>query len=53
MAELIFVKYNRTRQEKFQIKTQIMEEAGVFCRKDSPVRRGNPHIRSFEENIIF
>ncbi len=44
MAELIFVKYNRTRREKFQIKTQIMEEAGVrFAEKTARAKRESPH----------
>lgn len=43
MAELIFVKYNRTRREKFQIKTQIMEEAGVrFAEKIALCEEGIP-----------
>ena len=54
MAELIFVKYNRTRREKFQIKTQIMEEAGVrFAEKTALCEEGIPHIRSFEEKYNF
>ena len=54
MAELIFVKYNRTRREKFQIKTQIMEEAGVrFAEKIALCEEGIPHIRSFEEKYNF
>lgn len=50
MSELRFVKYNRTRQEKFQIKTQILEENGTrFVEKTALCEEGIPHIRSFDE----
>lgn len=50
MSELRFVKYNRTRQEKFQIKTQILEENGTrFVEKAALCEEGIPHIRSFDE----
>lgn len=50
MAELLYVKYNRTRREKFQIKTQIMEENGArFVEKKALCMEGEGHIRSFQE----
>ncbi|MCB6610793.1 glycosyltransferase [[Clostridium] symbiosum] len=50
MSELRFVKYNRTRQEKFQIKTQILEENRTrFVEKTALCEEGIPHIRSFDE----
>lgn len=50
MSELRFVKYNRTRQEKFQIKTQILEEdKTLFVEKTALCEEGIPHIRSFNE----
>ena len=30
MAEVCYVKYNRTRQERFQIKTEIRREGGAY-----------------------
>lgn len=51
MAEIIFVKYNRTRKETFQIKTSILEESGaLFVQKTALHQEGVPHIRSFVEN---
>ena len=29
MADVIYIKYNRTRKEEFQIKTEILEENGT------------------------
>lgn len=50
MAELCFVKYNRTRREEFQLKTQILRENGTcFVEKTALCVEGIPHIRSFEE----
>lgn len=50
MAEVRFVKYNRTRDEKFQIKTAIMESDGTrYVEKSALGDEGIPHIRSFEE----
>jgi len=50
MAEVYYVKYNRTRQERFQIKTEILEENGVrFVEKTALHPEGIPHIRSFRE----
>lgn len=50
MEKLIYVKYNRTRQECFQIKTEIFEEAGErFVRKTALKEAGAAHIYSFQE----
>lgn len=50
MAEFIYVKYNRTRQDRFQIKTEILEENGTrFVRKEALKAEGTAHIRSFQE----
>ena len=50
MSELNYVKYNRTRQERFQIKTEICGENGaMFVDKTALHAEGVPHIRSFEE----
>ena len=50
MAELNYVKYNRTRQDRFQIKTEIFENAGTrFVEKTALKPEGTAHIRSFEE----
>lgn len=50
MAEITYIKYNRTRQDRFQIKTEILEEDGQLLVEKSALRpEGIPHIRSFEE----
>lgn len=50
MAELRYVKYNRTRQDRYQIKTEIFEDAGtLFVEKTALKPEGTEHIRSFEE----
>ena len=50
MAEFIYVKYNRTRQDRFQIKTEILEENGTrFVRKEALKAEGTAHICSFQE----
>lgn len=46
----VFVKYNRTRREEFQIKTTIVEQGGRrFVEKTSLTLEGTGHIWSFEE----
>lgn len=48
MAEVRFVKYNRTRKEEFQIKTVILEENGTtYVEKSALTAEGVPHIESF------
>ncbi len=48
MAQIKFVKYNRTRKEQFQIKTTILEENGVsYVEKTALYASGVPHIWSF------
>lgn len=50
MAEVTYVKYNRTRRERFQIKTAILEEEGQrYVEKSALWDNGIAHIRSFEE----
>lgn len=50
MAETIYVKYNRTRREPFQIKTAILSEDGKRAvDKTALSPEGEAHIRSFEE----
>lgn len=49
MAETIYVKYNRTRREPFQIKTAILSEDGKRAvDKTALSPEGEAHIRSFE-----
>ncbi|MEG2428591.1 MAG: glycosyltransferase [Clostridium sp.] len=50
MADIRFVKYNRTRKEEFQIKTSILEESGLlYVEKKALCQEGAAHICSFEE----
>lgn len=50
MAEIRFIKYNRTRKEAFQIKTSILEESGTFYVEKSALHdEGIAHIQSFDE----
>lgn len=50
MAETIFIKYNRTRKEAFQIKTSILMESGqLYAEKMALTEEGIPHIGSFDE----
>lgn len=50
MADIRFVKYNRTRREEFQIKTTILEESGtLFVEKTALHEEGRGHICSFDE----
>ena len=50
MRQIEFVKYNRTRAEKFQLKTVIVRENGArSVEKTALNEAGVAHIRSFEE----
>ena len=50
MAEVRYVKYNRTRQDRFQIKTEILADRGRLLVEKSALKpEGTEHIRSFEE----
>ena len=50
MRQIEFVKYNRTRAEKFQLKTAIVRENGTLSvEKTALAEAGVAHIRSFEE----
>ena len=49
MADVIYIKYNRTRKEEFQIKTEILREDGaLWVEKSALTEAGIPHIRSFQ-----
>ena len=48
MAEVIYIKYNRTRKEEFQIRTAILEENGrKWVEKSALTDAGIPHIEAF------
>ena len=48
MRQIEFVKYNRTRAEKFQLKTAIVRENGTLSvEKTALSEEGVAHIRSF------
>ena len=50
MKETIFVKYNRTRREEFQIRTSIIEEAGQkWVEKTALTKAAVSHIQSLQE----
>ena len=50
MAEITYIKYNRTRQDRFQIKTEILKENGKLLVEKSALKpEGAAHIRSFEK----
>ncbi len=50
MRQILFVKYNRTRAEQFQLKTEIVREDGVLTvEKTALTKAGEAHIRSFGE----
>lgn len=51
MPETIFVKYNRTRKEAFQIKTSIVTDASglLWVEKEALKEEGRAHICSFQE----
>ncbi|MBQ1189705.1 MAG: glycosyl transferase family 2, partial [Lachnospiraceae bacterium] len=52
MRQIEFVKYNRTRAEKFQLKTAIVRENGTLSvEKTALSEEGAAHIRSFEEKF--
>lgn len=49
MKKILFVKYNRTRKEPFQIKTSIVEDNGIrYVEKSALSEDGTVHIRSFQ-----
>ncbi|MFR4439570.1 MAG: hypothetical protein ACLT46_06950 [Hungatella sp.] len=51
MVQIKFVKYNKTRQDRFQIKTTILEENGIrYVEKAALKAEGAPHIWSFLSN---
>lgn len=48
MRQIIYVKYNRTRAERFQLKTAIVRENGTLSvEKTALAEAGEEHIRSF------
>ena len=48
MRQIIYVKYNRTRAEKFQLKTAIVRENGkLSVEKTALTEAGKAHIQSF------
>ena len=50
MKETIFVKYNRTRKEEFQIRTSIIEEEGKrWVEKTALTAAASSHIQSLKE----
>ncbi len=50
MRQIIFVKYNRTRAEKFQLKTVIAcQDGGLSVEKTALTEEGQAHILSFGE----
>ncbi|MBQ6834994.1 MAG: glycosyl transferase family 2, partial [Lachnospiraceae bacterium] len=52
MRQIEFVKYNRTRAEKFQLKTAIVRENGTLSvEKTALAEAGIAHIRSFEDKF--
>lgn len=54
MAQIKFVKYNKTRRERFQIKTTILEESGTrYVEKAALNVEGAPHIWSFASNYTL
>lgn len=51
MVQIKFVKYNKIRQDRFQIKTTILEENGIrYVEKAALKAEGAPHIWSFLSN---
>lgn len=54
MAQINFVKYNKTRKERFQIKTMILEEDGTrYVEKTALTVEGAPHIWSFASHYTL
>ena len=50
MRQIIYVKYNRTRSEKFQLKTAIVRENGALSvEKTALTEAGAGHMGSFWE----
>ena len=50
MADIAYIKYNRTRKEEFQIKTEILVENGeTWVEKSALSDEGTAHIRSFAD----
>ena len=50
MSEILYVKYNRTRDEKFQIRTEIVRKKGKkYTKKTALCPEGKAHIQSFAE----
>ena len=50
MAEILYVKYNRTRAERFQIRTEIVRKKGKkYTRKTALCPEGRGHIQSFRD----
>lgn len=50
MTEILYVKYNRTRRERFQIKTEIVREDGIKkAVKGALCPEGKEHISSFPQ----
>ena len=48
MRQIIYVKYNRTRSEKFQLKTAIVRENGALSvEKTALTEAGAGHMGSF------
>ncbi len=39
MADIIYIKYNRTRKKEFQMKTSILSEAGVVSVEKLPLQK--------------
>ena len=44
MRQIIYVKYNRTRSEKFQLKTAIVRENGALSVERRRLRKREPAI---------
>lgn len=54
MTQINFVKYNKTRKERFQIKTTILEEDGTrYVEKAALTVQGAPHIWSFASHYTL
>lgn len=52
MAQIVSVKYNRTRRPEYQIRTSILEEDGVrFVEKAALCPEGELHIASFKKKL--
>ena len=52
MRQILFVKYNRTRAEQFQLKTEIVREDGVLTvEKTALTKAGEAHIAHSGKNM--